>query len=32
VMQTGVDVHVVDRLERTALGKAPFVRGLNGPR
>ncbi|MBD1540398.1 phenylacetate--CoA ligase family protein [Pseudarthrobacter oxydans] len=31
VMSTGVDVHLVDRLERTALGKAPFVRGLRGP-
>ncbi|GAA1495174.1 phenylacetate--CoA ligase family protein [Paeniglutamicibacter kerguelensis] len=28
VMPTGVDVRIVDRLERTALGKAPFVRGL----
>ena len=28
VVETGVDVHLVDQLERTALGKAPFVRGL----
>jgi hypothetical protein len=28
VIHTGVDVRVVDHLERTALGKAPFVRGL----
>lgn len=27
-MPTHVDVRIVDRLERTALGKAPFVRGL----
>lgn len=26
-----VDVYVVERLERTALGKAPFVRGLTVP-
>jgi phenylacetate-coenzyme A ligase PaaK-like adenylate-forming protein len=30
VVQTGVDVHMVDHLERTPLGKAPFVRGLTG--
>jgi phenylacetate-CoA ligase len=28
VVQTRVDVQQVDHLERTALGKAPFVRGL----
>lgn len=28
VVRTGVQVEVVERLERTALGKAPFVRGL----
>ncbi|MET4589383.1 phenylacetate--CoA ligase family protein [Arthrobacter sp. 754] len=28
VLQTAVDVHLVDRLERTPLGKAPLVRGL----
>lgn len=28
VVRTAVDVHVVDHLERTPLGKAPFVRGL----
>lgn len=28
---TRVDVHVVEHLERTALGKAPFVRGLPRP-
>ena len=28
VVQTGLSVHVVNQLERTALGKAPFVRGL----
>jgi phenylacetate-coenzyme A ligase PaaK-like adenylate-forming protein len=28
VVQTPVDVQLVDHLERTALGKAPFVRGL----
>lgn len=27
-IQTGVDVRIVDHLERTALGKAPFVRGM----
>ncbi|WP_244292679.1 phenylacetate--CoA ligase family protein [[Micrococcus luteus] ATCC 49442] len=27
-IQTGVDVRIVDQLERTALGKAPFVRGM----
>ena len=32
VVDTQVKVHVVERLERTALGKAPFVRGLTGPR
>ncbi|MBE4720099.1 phenylacetate--CoA ligase family protein [Pseudarthrobacter sp. AB1] len=32
VVPTGVDVHLVEHLERTALGKAPFVRGLKGPR
>lgn len=30
VMPTGVEVHLVDRLERTALGKAPFVRAIKG--
>lgn len=30
VLPTTVDVHLVQRLERTALGKAPFVRGLHG--
>ena len=30
VQQTAVDVHLVEQLERTALGKAPFVRGLKG--
>ncbi|MEO5321600.1 phenylacetate--CoA ligase family protein [Arthrobacter sp. CC3] len=28
VVATPVDVHVVEQLERTALGKAPFVRGI----
>jgi phenylacetate-coenzyme A ligase PaaK-like adenylate-forming protein len=28
VVQTAVDLHLVDRLERTPLGKAPLVRGL----
>ena len=32
VVDTPVDVHVVERVERTALGKAPFVRGLMGRR
>lgn len=32
VVQTDVDVRVVDHLERTALGKAPFVRGLKSTR
>ena len=32
VVDTEVEVHVVERLERTALGKAPFVRGLPGRR
>lgn len=32
VVQTGVDVQIVDRLERTALGKAPFVRALDSHR
>jgi phenylacetate-coenzyme A ligase PaaK-like adenylate-forming protein len=32
VVDTQVTVHVVERLERTALGKAPFVQGLTGPR
>ncbi|MCU1434570.1 MAG: putative adenylate-forming enzyme [Pseudarthrobacter sp.] len=27
-IQTGLDVRIVDQLERTALGKAPFVRGM----
>ena len=27
-IQSGVDVRIVDHLERTALGKAPFVRGM----
>ncbi|MFY9634002.1 MAG: hypothetical protein WAL27_04675 [Cellulosimicrobium cellulans] len=31
VVQTRVDMHLVDRLERTALGKAPFVRRMQGP-
>jgi phenylacetate-coenzyme A ligase PaaK-like adenylate-forming protein len=31
VVQTGVNVHVVNQLERTALGKAPFVRGIKAP-
>ena len=31
VVDTQVDVHVVERVERTALGKAPFVRGLPRP-
>jgi len=31
VVETRVDVHVVEHLERTALGKAPFVRGLPRP-
>ncbi|MEW1986519.1 phenylacetate--CoA ligase family protein [Pseudarthrobacter oxydans] len=31
VVRTGVDVDLVEHLERTALGKAPFVRGLKGP-
>jgi len=31
VVHTQVDVHLVDQLERTALGKAPFVRGLSVP-
>ncbi|MET3949219.1 phenylacetate--CoA ligase family protein [Arthrobacter sp. UYEF36] len=30
VIDTPVDVHVGERVERTALGKAPFVRGLRG--
>lgn len=30
VVDTPVEVHVVERVERTALGKAPFVRGLTG--
>jgi phenylacetate-coenzyme A ligase PaaK-like adenylate-forming protein len=32
VVATRVDVHVVEHVERTALGKAPFVRGLLRPR
>ncbi|HEX9226016.1 MAG TPA: phenylacetate--CoA ligase family protein [Arthrobacter sp.] len=32
VMDTRVEVHIVERVERTALGKAPFVRGLPGGR
>ena len=32
VVDTHVNVQVVERLERTALGKAPFVRGLTRPR
>jgi hypothetical protein len=32
VVDTHVNVQVVERLERTALGKAPFVRGLARPR
>lgn len=32
VVDPQVEVHVVERLERTALGKAPFVRGLPGQR
>ena len=32
VVDAAVDVHVVERVERTALGKAPFVRGLMGRR
>ncbi|HSN35368.1 MAG TPA: phenylacetate--CoA ligase family protein [Arthrobacter sp.] len=32
VVDTPVDVHVVERVERTAFGKAPFVRGLMGRR
>lgn len=32
VVGTQVEVHVVERVERTALGKAPFVRGLPGRR
>jgi phenylacetate-coenzyme A ligase PaaK-like adenylate-forming protein len=32
VVDTHVEVHVVERVERTALGKAPFVRGLPGRR
>lgn len=28
VVQTPVDVHLVEHVERTTLGKAPFVRGL----
>ena len=31
VVDTQVTVYVVESLERTALGKAPFVRGLPGP-
>lgn len=31
VVETRVDVHVVEHLERTALGKAPFVRGIAPP-
>lgn len=30
VVQTRVDVQLVDHIERTSLGKAPFVRGLTG--
>jgi len=30
VLQTAVKVHLVEQLERTPLGKAPFVRGLKG--
>ncbi|MFY9636281.1 MAG: phenylacetate--CoA ligase family protein, partial [Cellulosimicrobium cellulans] len=32
VVDTAVDVHVVEHVERTALGKAPFVRGMMGLR
>lgn len=32
VVGTNVDVHVVDAVERTALGKAPLVRALREPR
>ncbi|MCB5273095.1 Phenylacetate-coenzyme A ligase [Arthrobacter sp. SO5] len=32
VVDTQIDVQVVDQLERTALGKAPFVRGLTDRR
>lgn len=32
VVETQVEVRVVERVERTALGKAPFVRGLPHPR
>ena len=32
VVDTAVDIQLVDRVERTALGKAPFVRGLTGQR
>jgi phenylacetate-coenzyme A ligase PaaK-like adenylate-forming protein len=32
VVATRVDVHVVEHVQRTALGKAPFVRGLLRPR
>ncbi|WP_104172920.1 phenylacetate--CoA ligase family protein [Arthrobacter sp. Y81] len=31
VVETRVDVYLTDHLERTALGKAPFVRGLAAP-
>ncbi|WP_332760370.1 hypothetical protein [Pseudarthrobacter sp.] len=31
VVETRVDVQLADHLERTALGKAPFVRGLAAP-
>ena len=31
VVATHVDVQIVERVERTALGKAPFVRGLPRP-
>ncbi|MCW3767238.1 MULTISPECIES: phenylacetate--CoA ligase family protein [Paenarthrobacter] len=32
VAPLAIAIHVVDQLERTALGKAPFVRGLKAPR
>ncbi|MFB9653474.1 phenylacetate--CoA ligase family protein [Pseudarthrobacter oxydans] len=32
VAQLPITIHVVDQLERTALGKAPFVRGLKAQR
>ncbi|KUM37454.1 phenylacetate--CoA ligase family protein [Arthrobacter sp. EPSL27] len=32
VVDTALDVHVVEHVERTALGKAPFVRGMMGGR